>query len=152
MKIKTDFVTNSSSTGFIVSIPKDFVTDIKKIIEHFEYYNHEIDMYEDTLTSESRILSEFNTCLDLLKDGDNLWYYGDEGTDWRIYNAMTEICDENGFLMAVMDISSEGNNIIKGIKEEDVNKWFMNTQLHKLKIEVDDEQNKNCKLVTNQTM
>ena len=151
MKIKTDFVTNSSSTGFIVSIPKDFIPDKKRIIAHFDYYDRETGGEEEKF-SENKIVVEFNLCLDLLKDGDNLWFYGEDGTDWRIYNAMTEICDENGFMMAVMDLNSEGNNRIQGIKEEDINKWFMNTQLQKLKIEVDDEQNQNCKLVTNQTV
>ena len=151
MKIKTDFVTNSSSTGFIVSIPKDFIPDKKRIIAHFDYYDRETGGEEEKF-SENKIVVEFNLCLDLLKDGDNLWFYGEDGTDWRIFNAMTEICDENGFLIVVMDINSEGNNRIQGIKEEDINKWFMNTQLQKLKIEVDDEQNQNCKLVTNQTV
>ena len=151
MKIKTDFVTNSSSTGFIVVIPRDFIPDKKRIIAHFDYYDRETGGEEEKF-SENKIVVEFNLCLDLLKDGDNLWFYGEDGTDWRIFNAMTEICDENGFLIVVMDINSEGNNRIQGIKEEDINKWFMNTQLQKLKIEVDDEQNQNCKLVTNQTV
>jgi len=54
---------------------------------------------------------------------------------------MNDICDDQGFLLSVFEVSGEGNNRIQGLKEEDINKWFMNTQLQKLKIEVDDEPN-----------
>ena len=139
MRIKTDFVTNSSSTGWIVSVPREFYPDQEKIIEVFKDHNLDFDDSEEW--GETRILQDFDECLEILKNGDNLWYYGDDGTDSRIFYTMAEICEQNGFLLAVFEIGGEGNNRIEGIVEEKMNKWFMDTQLQKLNIEVKNEPN-----------
>jgi len=143
MKIKQDFITNSSSTMFVVCIPSDFYPDQERIInlfnQHASDYDH--DDGNELDWEETRILSDFEECLEILKSGDNLWLYGNEGCSIGSYNAMIDICSENNFLLATFDANSEGNNRIQGINEEEIKKWFMNTQLQKMTLEVPDEQN-----------
>lgn len=138
MKIKSDFITNSSSTAYIVAIPNDFEPDQEDILEKFKYHY----IYkEHEEWPETQVLSEVEECIKILKKGDNLWSYGDEGTDSRIFYTIADICNDGGFVLSIFEMSDEGNTRIQGITEEDVNGWFMDTQLHKLKIEVPDEQN-----------
>lgn len=139
MKIKTDFITNSSSTAYIVAIPNDFEPDQETILEKSK--EHFIYRQDEEEWPETRILEEFSECLELLKKGENIWNYGNEGADSRIFYIMTAICEENGFILSVFDLSNEGNTMIQAITEDDINGWFVDTQLHKLKIEVPDEQN-----------
>jgi len=141
MKIKSDFVTNSSSTGYIVAIPNDFYADQEDVLKKFEYHNDGTRGMEEW--HETKILGEVEECIELLKEGDNLWNWADEATDNRVFYTIIDICEEQDFTLCIFAMSNEGNTRIQGLTEEDMNKWFMNTQLQKLKIEVPDEQNKN---------
>jgi len=134
MRIKSDFVTNSSSTAYIVCVPKDFKPTKEEIIQAFKNADDYDELPELTDDDIYNILP--NEYFDTIKDGDNLWYYGSDGADSRLYSMVAEICENNGFVLTIFDIGGEGNNRIQGIKEEDLNKWFLDTQLKKLEIEV----------------
>jgi hypothetical protein len=135
MRIKSDFVTNSSSTAYIVCVPRDFRPTIEEIKKAYIHHDDEYDDVE-SLTDDDIYHKLPDEYFDTIKDGDNLWYYGTDGADSRLYSMVAEICENNGFVIAVFDIGGEGNNRIQGIKEEDMQKWFLDTQLKKLEIEV----------------
>lgn len=136
MKIKNDFVTNSSSVAYISSIPIDFSPKVSLVIEKYRYHDEDGEEWE-----EDKICSEFMDAIDILKAGGNIYNGYDEGCDTAIFNTVLDICNDVGFILTSVDIGPDSGPIIQSIKEEDMNKWFMNNQLQKMKLEVDDEQN-----------
>ena len=139
MIIKIDFVSNSSSTGFIVAVPTEFIASKEDIMRY--YNSHDINNGDMPQWNESEVLEEFEECINILKEGKDLWYYGDQGCDSRIFYTIIDICDDQNFRLSTFEIGGEGNNMIQSIAESDLNKWFMGTQLQKMAIEVKDEQN-----------
>ncbi len=119
MKIKIDFITNSSSSAFVVMIPNNFYTNEEEIKKVYECGLDEEIEYK-------RLFEEIPDCLESLKEGDNLWHYGHDGLHPTIYNAVLELCSNHNFILSSLDMNGEGNNIIQGVKEEKIEEMLIN--------------------------
>ena len=75
MKIKTDFVTNSSSTSFIVFIPKDFIIEKKHITPDNLKYDFG-DLLEHANNDWEKALYALNDGIEVLKEKGVIWSDG----------------------------------------------------------------------------
>jgi len=124
MKIKIDFITNSSSSAFVVIIPNNFYTNEEEIKELYDYENDMYDSYEEAKADEA--FDELHDCIEDLKDGDNIWCYNGEGVNSTLYNILLELCSDHNFILASLNMNGEGNNIIQGVKEEKIEEMLIN--------------------------
>ncbi len=118
MKIKTDFVTNSSSTGYIVFVPEIFTITAEMLKEH-QLYDELSETSDDELTG---IANQANQCLSDLVDGGSVDNYELGSTYWLLIR----ILEKKDLVIAVFDVSgSDGSDFIGGLKKEAITDIFM---------------------------
>lgn len=118
MKIRNGFVSNSSSSSFIVSIPHTF-----KLEDHKEWFAKMLyDLDEDCeygeLSGNDYSLSEeatekaFNDILpwfNKVQQGDDIW---EEELPYVLYQLLYNMCEEFKFMITNVCVSSGGGQII----------------------------------------
>jgi len=106
VKIRHGFVSNSSSTNFIVVVPKDFKLTIKDLEKDEDildalYEDEIIDCSDDTeeyiVTQEA--VDDLNSHLNVLKKEDGEIYQGDVPA----FQAIVEILEKRNFVVMRMD-------------------------------------------------
>jgi len=111
MKIKTDFVTNSSSASFIVFIPSNYKIEKNKIIktEQYKDYIHDEEPSSDEI---NKLIDEIKKDINLLKDGKEIMLgpYGYELLFIR------ELLKSDNLIFKIIDVDGEGATTISPTK------------------------------------
>jgi len=121
MIIKNDFVTNSSSTIWIVFVPEGYLIDLDEF-EHQLSENY-FDETQDEL-KDIDIASELEESLALLREGESVWSYHVDGLHYAIYDTLISFLNNDGYAIKSFDVS-EGNNMIIGLNPEEAKTAFI---------------------------
>jgi len=130
MKVKTDFVTNSSSTAYIVFIPNQYYPHKSEILGAYNTISDNISETPLCVQDElDKLVDEVEMMFEELKETNEGIYpydgYGD--VTWEAWSTCLHICENHDFVLEYVDIPSDNGNVIKGIPEERIWKVLSNS-------------------------
>ncbi len=120
MKIKTDFVTNSSSTCYIVIIPPNFETTKEELEKSLDWQLDD----EDEEGEESYLLESAKDGIEALQKGHNI---DREDINETSFYALKYLLIKKGLVIGQIETGENGVDSINGIKPETIKKAFLLT-------------------------
>lgn len=119
MKIKFGFITNSSSTVFIVFIPDDFYlssSNISKLLE--EEIAELVDMEELNTEEKEKLIPSIEYEIEALKEGEQYSYDSQSPIDVSEWRVIMRICEDNGFVLSSVELPMDSSDAVIGLTQE----------------------------------
>lgn len=120
MKIKLTFITNSSSTAYLIFIPDSFRIDRGEIenVVRFEI----LDLINPTMRPADDIVDEIiddiETELEHIRRGEQYAHYEFTDEELVFWRAILTICEKNNLIMSDIDLPTDGGDFLIGITKE----------------------------------
>jgi len=124
MKLKHDFVTNSSSTSYVVYIPRNFTISPQDIREFIEKEYDEDFFTSTSIMKQNAMIDTVLRSIEDIKDGNSIYESDDfDQEDSLPFNFISHICYKNGFNLTEQDTNGGGGmSVIIGISFDKIQK------------------------------
>ena len=125
MQIQGDFVTNSSSTGYIIFVPDSYhATEVAIQLA----INHTMkDMFDDPFElTEDQIEIEIPEVIESMKGGE-VYYLDDTDNESVIWLVCLQLFTLEDFVVGGFEIGSEGNTCMTGVDQKNITDVLVNS-------------------------
>ncbi len=125
MQIQGDFVTNSSSTGYIIFVPDSYYARDSAI--QIAITQTMKDMYDEPIElTEKQIKIKIPEVIESMKTGEVYYYYDDTDYDDVIWLICLQLFEAEDFVVGGFEIGSEGNTCMTGVNQKSITDVLIN--------------------------